>query len=67
MCFSLFLVTSIHSIQNSAKDKYSEARWKVTQKIQLFVTQKTGKLDWKVKRPKKKCSKEETDWYTMWK
>ena len=45
MCFSLFLVTSIHSIQNSTKDKYSEARWKVTQKIQLFVTQKTGKLD----------------------
>ena len=40
MCFTLFMATSIHSIQKVAKIRNSEEKWKVAQKIQLFKSQK---------------------------
>ena len=46
MYFTLFTVTSIHSILQITKIRNSETRRKVTQNIQLFKTQKTEKSTW---------------------
>ena len=45
MRFTFFMVTSIHSIKKSLKNRNSETRWKVAQKIQPFEVRKDGEIE----------------------
>ena len=71
MCFSLFKVTSIYSISNSTRKRDSKTRWKVDIEDSTVKSSKNREIEliskkWEEKS-KQCCSKDEINWYTMWK
>ena len=67
------MVTSIHSMQKSIKNRNTKTwwnpRWKATEKFKAQTGQKTKESGWWIKksegREKKKCSIQEVDLYIM--